>query len=105
MLRDYKLERVPLKKLVATARLDNPASQKMLTGVGFKEEEEKVHKFGAWRQSYSVFSKQLRNKYHHFFDEKDRRAQREAYFRSVDEYVDVTATEMSASSFGWFYKK
>jgi ribosomal-protein-alanine N-acetyltransferase len=99
MLRGYKLEHVPLRKLVATARLDNPASQQILKGVGFKEEE-KVHRFGAWRQSYGIFAKQVRNEYHHFFDKKDRLDQRKAYLSSVDDGVDVTVAEMAASSFG-----
>lgn len=99
MLRGFKIEHAPLKKLVATARLDNPASQKILIGVGFKEEE-KIHKFGAWRQSYGVSAKQLRNEYHHFFDNKDRCAQRKSYLHSVDEGVDITVAEMAASSFG-----
>lgn len=99
MLRGYHLECAPLKKLVATARLDNPASQHMLIGVGFKEEET-VYKFGSWRQSYSVFAKQLKNEYHHFFQNKDKLNWKCAHSLSVDEDVDITVAEMAASSFG-----
>lgn len=105
MLRGYTLEHVPLKKVVATARIDNPASQKMLIGAGFKEEGEIINKYGALRQSYGVFAKQLRNDYHHFFINHERRAQRQSYLNSIDEEADVTVAEMAASTFGTHVRK
>lgn len=99
MLRGYKLEHKPLKKLIATARLDNLASQKMLTGVGFKEEE-KVHQYGAWRYSFGLFAKLLRNEYQNFFTSRDLKLNQQKYFQTINEDVDITAEEMLNSSFG-----
>ncbi|MDP1603791.1 MAG: GNAT family N-acetyltransferase [Legionella sp.] len=101
MMRGYKPGHGSLKKLEADVDMDNPASHRILLKVGFQQTG-LVNRFGAWRQSYSVFSKQLINEYHHFFDNKDRAASKEAYLRSVDEGVDVTVAEMAASSFGRF---
>lgn len=99
MLRSYKLEHKSLNKLVATARLDNPASQKMLIGVGFKVEE-KVHKYGAWRCSYALFAKSLRNEYQNFFTLRDLKMNQQRIFQSRNEDVDITVEEMANSSFG-----
>lgn len=104
MLRDYKLEHVPLKKVVATVCLDNLVSQKMLLGLGFQEEGE-VHLYGARRKTYGFSTIKMRNNYQNFFANNVRRAQREAYLSSIDEDVDVTAAEMAASSFGRLNRK
>jgi len=51
--RDYKLEGKPLTRIIATTRSDNPASVKILEGLGmrvFKEER----KFGALRNHYAI---------------------------------------------------
>ncbi|MBA4696752.1 MAG: GNAT family N-acetyltransferase [Legionella sp.] len=102
MLRGYSVENRSLDRLVATARLDNPASQKVLKGVGFKEEKV-VHKFGAWRQSYGLPAKQIRNDYHHFFDKKDKRLYREEEWLRLKN--DSTALELATSAFGTAFRK
>lgn len=95
MLRNYSLEHAPLKKVVATARIDNPVSQHMLTSVGFREEE-KIFKYEGWRFSYSLFAKQLRNEHQNFFTHRDRK--QSAEFK--DQGVDVTDEEMTTCAFG-----
>ena len=99
MLRGYTVEHAPLKNLVATARLDNPASQHMLRGVGFKEEGE-IQKFGAPRKLFSLSARQLKNEYHRFFAQRSQRAHEETDRRSIEEGVDITAEEMADSAFG-----
>ena len=105
MLRGYTLEHAPLKKIVATARIHNPASQKMLIGAGFKEEDGVINKYGGLRQSYGAFAKQLRNDYLHFFVNQERRAQKQTYLNSIDDYADVTIAEMASSAFCSRFKK
>lgn len=99
MLRGYSLEHAPLKKCVATARLDNPASQQILKNTGFKETA-KVEKYGAWRYSYLLFAKQVKNDYEHFFTNRDRlfHQKQQAEIRNCG--VDVTVEEMMNSAFG-----
>ncbi len=99
MRRGYELEYAALKKLVATARLDNPASQNILKSVGFKEEA-KIEKFGALRFEYSLFAKQLKNEYEHFYLRLDRNLHKkqQAKIRNTD--VDVSDEEMANSAFG-----
>jgi RimJ/RimL family protein N-acetyltransferase len=99
MLRGYKIEHKSLKKLVATARLDNEASLKMLRGVGFKEEE-KIEKYGAWRFSFGLFAKQLRNEYQNFFIRNSQRQHQQELARIKNRGVDVTDEEMADSAFG-----
>jgi RimJ/RimL family protein N-acetyltransferase len=99
MMQGYKPGHKFLKKLEADVDMDNTASRRILRKVGFQPTEV-IHKFGAWRQSYSFFAKQIKNEYHHFFNRRDRRMQEEAYWRSIDEGVDVTAEEMAVSAFG-----
>lgn len=99
MLRGYKSYYKHLKKVVATARLDNTASQKILTGVGFKNDGE-IYEYDAWRYSFSLWAKQLRNDYQNFFNRKDNRIYQQKFFREVNEGADETAIEMANSSFG-----
>jgi len=99
MLRGYTLEYKSLKKLVATARLDNPASKRMLTGIGFKEEE-KIIKYGADRYSFGLFAKVLSNEYQNFFTRRDLELQKAKDARVKNKGVEVTEEEMATSSFG-----
>jgi ribosomal-protein-alanine N-acetyltransferase len=99
MMRNYDLENKPLKKLVATARLDNPASQQMLKGVGFKEED-KIRKFGNWRFLFGMFAKQLRNEHQNFFIKRDQKLNQQEQARLRNTGVGVTLEDMAASDFG-----
>lgn len=96
MLRGYQATALPLKKFVATARLDNPASQKMLTGVGFKEEKI-VHKYGNWRISFGLFAKDLRHNYHQFFERRN--AKTDAVSVSDDPSLDLLLQSDFAKKF------
>ncbi len=99
MLRGYHLLHDPLKKLIATARVDNPASQKILHHVGFQMENE-VYKYDALRFSFGLPAKQVRNEYHHFFMQRDKKLRRHEHDEIISTDVDVTDDAMADSSFG-----
>lgn len=99
MLCGYTVEYAPLKKLVATARLDNIASQKILQNMDFKEKEQ-LEKYGALRSHFEVSAKQIRNNYHRFFHQRDMNENRKAQSKFIDNGVDVTIDEMTRSAFG-----
>lgn len=99
MLRNTALENAPLKKVVATARLDNMASQQMLRGVGFKAEEQ-TFKFEAWRHSFGLFAKKSRNEYQQFFTSLDRKNHHKEQAKMKNLDVDISDIEMAMSSFG-----
>ncbi|GEM_PF-800382 len=95
MLRGYTLEDKHLKKLVATVRVDNPpASKKILTSVGFKEEG-RIYKYDTWNNSFGLFAKSLRNKYQNFFSRLDLRESQKKYAQVINEGVDITAEDMA----------
>lgn len=72
MMRNYELNHSPLNKLVATARTDNFASQKILEKVGLAADKTKInYKFGAERYLYSASAKEIRNDHSHFYNKKD----------------------------------
>ncbi len=99
MMKSYEIEYKPLTKLVATARLDNPASVHLLCGVGFNKEAQ-IEKYGAPRILFGLSAKQVKNRYHHFFDQKDKALQVQLFNKNLDIGADITAAEMAASKFG-----
>lgn len=101
MLRGYELEHKPLKKLVATARLDNPSSAGILVGAGFVPEA-KIFKFGAERHFFGLFAKTLRNDYQNFFRRQDLALHKARQSLIKDLGVEVTEEAMAESSFGQF---
>lgn len=98
MLRNYKLEDKPLKKIVATVRPDNPASEKILTNVGFKKEGE-IFKFNHPRHFLGLFANAIRNEYQNFFTRRDLKLAEQRYSQTINEDVDVTDKEMATSVF------
>lgn len=99
MLRGYIACGLPLKRIVATARQDNIASQKILLGANFKKENV-VYEYGDWRNNFCLFAKQSKNKYHSFYEKRDEKAWHESLKNIEDTDVSVTAKEMADSSFG-----
>jgi RimJ/RimL family protein N-acetyltransferase len=99
MMRGYQLENKDVKKIVATARLDNPASQKMLQGTGFQKQGT-VFEYGGWRYAYENYTKQLKNNYHHYYNNLDKAMRSLESLHIRDNDLDVTAKEMADSAFG-----
>lgn len=99
MLRGYTSSGCTLKRILATARLDNIASQKILLGSGFKKES-LVHEYGDWRNIFCLFAKQSKNRYHHFYEKRDNTFWRKGLKNIDDIDVSITATEMADSPFG-----
>lgn len=91
--------KVPLKKISATAREDNLSSKSILKRCGFKTKE-LVYEFGALRSAYEISAKLLKNNYFHFFDYPKCPLQQLKDFIDFDDGVDISAIEMSGSSFG-----
>lgn len=96
---NYKSYHKPLKKIVATARVDNLPSQKILTGVGFKEQGT-VFEDGAQRFLYHFFAKQALHQYEGYYKKERLKIHRKDKSRMINEDVDVTAQEMANSPFG-----
>jgi ribosomal-protein-alanine N-acetyltransferase len=99
MLHHYQLDHAPLKKLVATARIDNVASQKLLEGVRFQETGI-TFKFGAWRYQYALSANQLLHEYHRSSSFRDRKRHKSSQAKGNYGDFDVTDLEMAMSVFG-----
>jgi hypothetical protein len=98
-LRNYKIGERIVNKFMATARTDNPASQKMLIAVGFQAGNI-IEKYGAMRVFYEMDIKPLKYAHQHFFTLYDQQLRRQQYFQHIDDGADITAEEMACSSFG-----
>jgi RimJ/RimL family protein N-acetyltransferase len=92
MLRGYHIDHKPLKRVIATARVDNPASTQILKSAEFKEGHT-YERFGSTRTFFSLYTKPLKNDYHQFFAARDVRP-------DYHEPADISDSEMAQSVFG-----
>ena len=93
MMRGYKLNGCDLKNIMATARLDNMPSQKILFRVGCTTDPSTVHvKFGAERYIFNSWAKQVKNQYHHYYNQRDK--QNSIFIPNQDDI------DMAESAFG-----
>lgn len=60
----------------------------------------KIYKFDAWRFSFGLSTRQLRNEYHHFFTHRDKKLCRQEHDKIMNKDVDITDYAMADSPFG-----
>jgi len=99
MLRNYQPSYRSLKKIMATALPDNPASEKILIGSGF-EKIGKAYEYGAVRNIFCLFARTKKNNYHHFFHRMDCKLNNKEHASIKNKGVDITDEKMANSEFG-----